>query len=162
VLTAYLMDGFQPFASQPWRPTMIVYGLVGLLVAACFWIVVRDQPQDHPACNAAELELIHQGRPATTPQPPGPAGRLPLLAMPTTSRLWFSSISQFGTNLGWGFLVFMLPRYLADAHQVPIVERGWMTGTPIAVGLFGMLAGGWLTDRLTRAWGLRWGRSLPI
>jgi len=28
--------------------------------------------------------------------------------------------------------------------------------------MFGMLAGGWLTDRLTRALGLRWGRRLPM
>ncbi len=41
-----------------WRPTMLVYGAVGLGVAAMFWIVVRDTPQAHPAVNAAELHII--------------------------------------------------------------------------------------------------------
>ena len=32
----------------------------------------------------------------------------------------------------------------------------------LLVGMGGMLMGGWLTDRLTRALGLKWGRRLPM
>jgi nitrate/nitrite transporter NarK len=37
-----------------------------------------------------------------------------------------------------------------------------MTSLPVLVGMAGMLTGGWLTDRLTRRLGLRWGRGLPM
>jgi nitrate/nitrite transporter NarK len=76
--------------------------------------------------------------------------------------LWLSSISQFGTNFGWVFLITLLPRYLAEVHHVPVVERGWLAGLPLLIGMMGMLAGGWLTDQLTLVLGLRWGRRLPM
>jgi nitrate/nitrite transporter NarK len=47
-------------------------------------------------------------------------------------------------------------------HHVPIELRSWMTAIPPLVGWFGMVAGGWLTDSMTRRIGLRWGRALPL
>jgi nitrate/nitrite transporter NarK len=145
-----------------WRPVMFVYSGIGLLVAAAFWLGFRNWPQEHPGCNPAEVALIERGRPASAPSPHGRVGGLPLRALMHSRSLWLSSIAQFGTNFGWVFLLLMLPRYLADEHQVPVVQRGWMAGLPIFVGMFGMFGGGWLTDRLTRRVGLRWGRGLPM
>jgi nitrate/nitrite transporter NarK len=161
-LTGYLLFAFLAWTSQSWRPTMIVYGIAGLVVAGLFWIFVRDQPQDHPLCNRAELDLIDEGRPAAMANPHGRASGLPLRSILTSTSLWCSSLQQFGTNFGWVFLITWLPTYLADVHKVPIVERGLLSGLPIFVGLFGMLAGGWVCDRLTRRLGLRWGRCLPM
>jgi MFS family permease len=162
LLTAYLLLAFAHSGGEAWRPTMFVYGVAGLGVAALFWVMVRDQPSEHPGCNAAERVLIDEGRPPGSVRPQGKAEGLPVTAMLASVPLWCSSLSQFFTNFAWSFLVFMLPRYLADAHSVPTAVRGWMSATPIFVGMFGMLAGGWVTDRLTRRVGLRWGRSLPL
>jgi ACS family glucarate transporter-like MFS transporter len=61
------------------------------------------------------------------------------------------------------FLVTLLPRYLAEAHRVPILERGWLASLPILAGAFGgMVVGGVVTDLLTRWIGVRWGRGLPM
>jgi MFS family permease len=76
--------------------------------------------------------------------------------------MWLMCLAQVGTNIGWAFLVTWLPRYLGEAHQIPIEERGLLASLPLLVGWAGMLSGGWATDRLTRAVGLRWGRALPI
>jgi ACS family glucarate transporter-like MFS transporter len=173
-LTAYLMVFFvwrEVSSSSPsgdvlyshaWRPVMLVYGVAGLLVAALYWLLVRDRPQDHPACNAEEAALIEHGLPPNAASPHGRGRSLPLVPMLRSRGLWLSSLSQFATNFGWVFLITLLPRYLAEAHQVPIKERGWMASTPLLVGMAGMLAGGWITDRVTRQFGLRWGRSLPL
>ena len=71
------------------------------------------------------------------------------------------SFSEFGANLGWAFVVTLLPDYLVETFAVPIEERGTMASVPLMVGSLGMLAGGWLTDFLTRRLGLRWGRAAP-
>jgi MFS family permease len=76
--------------------------------------------------------------------------------------MWLVSLSQFTANFGWVFLVTWLPRYLAEVHHVPVVERGWMAAVPLLFAMVGMLTGGWLTDRLALALGLRWGRCLPL
>jgi MFS family permease len=145
-----------------WRPVMFVYGGIGLLVAALFWLGFRNWPKEHPGCNAAEVALIERGRPAGASSPHGRVGAMPLRALLQSRSLWLSSIAQFGTNFGWVFLLLLLPRYLEDEHHVPVVQRGWLAGLPIFVGMFGMFGGGWLTDRLTRRVGLRWGRCLPM
>ncbi len=145
-----------------WRPVMWVYGAAGIVVATVFWLTYRNRPGQHPWANAAEVALVETSRPPTVSSPEGRAGALPLGAILRHRSLWLSSLSQFMTNFGWIFLGFWLPAYLAEVHRVPAVARGWMAAVPMAVGMFGMLAGGWLTDRLTRAVGLRWGRGLPM
>ena len=153
VLTAYLivwMGG--------WRPVLVVYGLVGAVVAGLFWLVVRDRPRRHPACNAGEVALIEGG----AVRKAEPARGMPLKAMLLSPGLWLSSVSQFTTNFAWAFLFTSFPDYLREKHQIEAIERGWMTTLPLLVGAIGMVAGGWLTDFLTRRLGLRWGRALPM
>jgi nitrate/nitrite transporter NarK len=69
---------------------------------------------------------------------------------------------QWGTNIGWLFIMTWLPRYLMDVHQVPILERGYMTMTPPLIGIVGMFLGGKMTDVLALRYGVKWGRRLPI
>jgi ACS family glucarate transporter-like MFS transporter len=144
-----------------WRPVMLLYGVGGLAVAAAFWLLVRDRPQAHPACNPAEIALIESGLPPTAAAH-GRAGTLPLGAMLRHTSLSLSCASQFFTNFGWVFLMLWLPSYLEKVHGVSALERGWMASVPILLGMAGMLAGGWVTDVLTGWLGLRWGRCLPI
>lgn len=162
LLEAAFPEQIRKVYTHGWRPVMLVYGGVGLLVAGLFWLAVRDRPQDHPACNAAERELIESSLPASASKPTGKVGGVPMKYILRNFSLWCSSLSQFGTNFGWLFVVTLLPRYLVEVHRVPIQERGVMVGLPVIVGLTGMLLGGWLTDRLTQAVGLRWGRRLPM
>lgn len=163
-----------------WRPVVILYGLAGVLVAVAFWIGFRNSPAEHPGCNAAERALIDEGKPpaglidssrevdAANANSDGSATRpathqaLPIGVILRSRSLWLSSISQFGTNVGWLFLVTWLARYLIEAHHVPILERSWMAAIPPFAGIAGMFLGGWLTDSLTRRIGLRWGRALPM
>ncbi|MSR59777.1 MAG: MFS transporter [Planctomycetaceae bacterium] len=168
-----------------WRPVVILYGLAGVLVAGVFWFYFRNTPAEHPGCNAAERGLIDVGKATEASNAlsarvgdgdetaDGSATRptqaltratqsLPIGVILRSRSLWLSSISQFGTNVGWLFLVTWLARYLIEAHNVPILERSWMAAIPPIAGIAGMFLGGQLTDALTRKIGLRWGRALPM
>lgn len=145
-----------------WRPVMLLYGGISIAVAAWFWLVVRDRPELHPRCNAAEQHLIRPealsaASTTTAAQPP-----FPWEVVLRDLSLWGSCGSQFLTNVGWFFLVFSLPAYLAEVHRVSLVQQGWMTMTPVGVGILGMLVGGWWTDAATRRFGLKWGRRVPL
>lgn len=141
-----------------WRPVLVVYGLVGVLVAGLFWLVHRNRPEDHPLCNAAEVASIQGER----PPPAGKLPPIPLVRLMTSRSMWLCSLSQVGTNVGWVFLVTWLPRYMQEVHHVPIEQRAQMASLPLLVGWLGMLLGGPLTDRMTRRFGIRWGRALPM
>ncbi|GAB4138472.1 MAG: hypothetical protein Tsb009_06650 [Planctomycetaceae bacterium] len=144
-----------------WRPVMISYGLLGLIVAVVLWVVLRNRPEEHPRCNQAERALIEAGRPANAPSPHGKTRGVPLKRLLKSGSMWMNSISQVGTNIGWIFIPMWFPRYLSEVYDVPLIQRGTMTMIPMLVGWFGMLGGGRLTDFMVSKVGLKWGRRIP-
>ena len=48
---------------------------------------------------------------------------------------------QFGVNLGWVFLVTLLPTYLNEAFGVPLDEIGPMQSTALAIGCLSETSG---------------------
>jgi MFS transporter, ACS family, glucarate transporter len=163
VLEAVFPDTVRKIYVQGWRSVMIFYGLLGIPVALLFWWIVRDSPRGHPLVNEGELEKIGTvAAPVNVRSDDSPKEGFPLVPILTSRTLWLLSVCQFGTNIGWAFLVTWLPRYLLEVHRVPFEMRGLMVTVALWCGWFGMLGGGWLTDRLTRRFGVRWGRALPI
>lgn len=160
-LEALFPDNIGKVYVAGWRPVMIVYGAVGIFVAVAFWFMFRDRPERHPLANQAECNLIGFGRPESSLNPHGRAGAVPLKRLLTSASMWYNSISQLGTNIGWVFIVTWFPRYLKDVHEVPLIERGFMAGIPLIFGIVGMLTGGFLTDYLVGRIGLKWGRRIP-
>jgi nitrate/nitrite transporter NarK len=144
-----------------WRRVYTVYGIAGIIVALLCYVLIRNRPEDLPACNAAEVELIHAGTTAASTklakQPPLPWGKIL-----RSWSLWLSSISQVGTNIGWLFVTTKLPEYLETVHHVEISRRATLSSWPMGAGIAGMLLGGRLTDWLRVKLGLRWGRAIPL
>ena len=145
-----------------WRKVMFVYGGIGLMVAAIYWMIVRDRPQSHPRCNPQEIQQIESSRPVDATSPHGQVGMVPWRGLLTNYSMWCNCIAQWWSNCGWVFLVTWLPTYLDEEHHVPVAMRGLMTSIPVMIGWLGMFSGGFLTDRLVGLIGLRWGRALPI
>ncbi|HUY92944.1 MAG TPA: MFS transporter [Pirellulales bacterium] len=148
-----------------WQAVMVLYGVVGAFVAAAFWIFFRERPAEHPRANAAEQALIAYGRPAgagaASAHRAGETAVVVRLVLRSAS-MWLMNLSQFTTNVGWAFLVTLLPTYLKEAQHAPDKAGGLMATVVLLVGMAGMLMGGWLTDWAARRLGLRWGRSLPL
>jgi len=135
-----------------WRGVFVAYGACGLAVAALFWLIVRDRPPGTEAepdtgrpAGSAELTLVQR------------IGRLA-----RTRNMWCFGGVQFGVNVGWAFIVTLLPTYLKQAFGTPVETVGPMQTTALTIGLCGMIFGGAFTD-LTRArLGPKYGRSVPI
>ncbi|QDT55654.1 putative sulfoacetate transporter SauU [Caulifigura coniformis] len=163
ILEAAFPGCIRPLYSAGWRPVMLVYGLAGILIAALYWIVVRDSPARHPRISREELAEIEAGRPpqmqvdASQARPP-----LPLQAMLRSTTLWLLSGSQFFGNIAWTFLVLQLPRYLQEAHHLSFADRSFYASVPLWCGWGGMFVGGIATDRCVKRFGLRLGRVIPL
>lgn len=152
LLATYTWSQWTNPSGVPWRNVFFAYGICGILVALVFWGLVRDQPTDSPASPVS---------------PSNRAAYLPTLfrqfalCFRSTNMLLFS-LMQFGVNLGWGFLITLMPSYLNEHFGVPLEERGQMQSTALFIGCCGMFFGGWLTDGCRYAFGVRWGRRLPL
>ncbi len=168
VLEAAFPDSIGKLYVQGWRPVMFTYGACGIFVAAGFFFVFRNRPATHPWCNDEERALIRADQPvaaacsADDSENSMPLGKPPFREMLASSSLWLMCVSQWGSNVGWVFLVTWLPRFLVEEHSVPLVERGWMCAIPLWIGWCGMLLGGRATDVAVQRIGLKRGRVLPM
>lgn len=163
----FLLEGVFPrglakLYGKGWRPIMYIYGFAGIFVAAFFWIFFHNRPEVHPWSNKAEHEMILRGREELSKHDGQKLEPAPIKALVLSFNMWCSCFSQWGTNVGWVFLVTWLSRYLLDVHNVPILERGTMAMTPVLIGMLGMMSGGKFTDILAAKLGVKWGRRLPI
>jgi sugar phosphate permease len=164
VLTAYLMAVF----AGRWQTVLILYGMIGILVALAVDWICRDRPLAHPWCNDAERRLIagdHAILNKNLTREPDEKTRdseFPWLPVLSSVSLWGNSLTQLLTNVGWVFVVTWLPRYLGDVHDVPLQGQALMTAVPTSAGIVGMLCGGKWTDVAARQFGLKWGRRLPV
>lgn len=148
-----------------WRPVMVVYGVVGVVIALIFMGLFRDSPKDHPLVNDAERKKIegdtsHQQGESFGDNKKGSG--LPFLAMLLSIPLWLNCFVQFVSNFGWVFLVTKMPQYLSQTFDTSPQSQSWFQSLPLAAGIPGLLLGGLFTDYLIRRFGYRWGRSVAM
>jgi len=141
-----------------WRATFVLFGLVGMVWSAVFWIWFRDDPAEHRSVNAAELAYI---RGKASSHDSAPAGSTPWRRIFSSGSLWALFGMYFATSYGFYFLVTWLPTYLIREHGLSLQQAGFYSGIPLAVGALACLAGGLLSDWLVRRTGsVKWGRRL--
>jgi MFS family permease len=137
-----------------WRWVFICCGAVGFIWTAVWYWWFRDEPAEHPAIGSAELEKILRERTLPAAHGEGPswtiifrhAGVFPLCLM------------YVANTYGFYFLITWLPTYLATARGFSAGELGLFAGLPLMLSVVADLSGGVTTDRLTRRFGLRFGR----
>lgn len=151
--------GLRKYYGAGWRPMMMFYAAIGLVIGGLVFVVCRNHPSQHPLCNAAEVELIGSDPRMAVKSP---KSSLPIRAILTNRSMWLCCACQWFTNVGWVFVLTWAPRYFTEVHNVPIEERALMVSIPPLIGWAGMLIGGTLTDRMVSWMGLRWGRAFPM
>ena len=124
-------------ATIDWRAAFVAVGVAGLVLAPVFRLVVRE-PARPPRADAAE-----------------PIGRVfGILARKRS--FWLLSFGAASSSmLGYG-LAFWLPSLLGRSFGMSLIEIGRFYGALLLIGgVAGVLAGGWIGDRLgarDRAW----------
>jgi len=150
-LTALAISAF-----ASWRPVLWTYGAIGILLALLTHIVFRNHPNHHPWANDAERAFIDAAPPRSAPP------TFPFRALIQHPGLWLLNLGSMGINFGWAFLITWLPTYLNEVHTLDKVAASRYVSLALLASMAGMLFGGWWCDWLTRRYGQRWGRRLPL
>ena len=145
-LTAWLV------ISLGWRSMFLLYAIPGLLWAAWFAVWYRDRPALHPGVNAAERELIEEGK---TPVADSEKSPVPWRILFTSPAMWFLCLQQFCRAAGYIFFASWFATYLQEARGVTILNSGWLTTLPLLADVTGCLFGGFLSDAILRRSGNR-------
>ena len=126
-----------------WRASFVTLGAAGLLLAVAWALIYRD------------LAV--------------PAGAAPTIAGPAQWARLFRQRSVWGLLLGFGGTVYItwlyvswLPGYLAERWHMPPEQAALWSAPPQFAGFLGAVAGGFLSDRLSRRWGERAARQGPL
>lgn len=155
------LTAFVILSAGDWRYAGWIYGFGGLAVAVCYWRVFREHPRQHPGCNDAEIALLAQGRGDFQPSK-DPARSFPWAEACSSGNLWLANAVQFFTNIGWAFLVLSLPDYLKKVMRLDDAGSGWVSTVALFIGISALPIGGCVTDMLSRRYGKRLGRMLPL
>lgn len=144
-----------------WRPMFVIFGLVGLIWCAVFWVWYRDDPAHHPNVNEAELAYINQDASSVGSSLPAASDKTPWKRLFLSGNLWALFWMYFATSYGFWFFLTWMPTYLMKEQGLNAEETGFYSSLPLAVGAVACLCGGALSDWIVRRTGsLRWGRRV--
>jgi MFS transporter, ACS family, glucarate transporter len=156
-------SGFTPpllqwfISRHGWRSAFWFSAIVGVVAGIIWWWLARDTPEEDPHVSAAELQLIQQGiaQDASESAAPGAISWRAMLSRRDLPAL-FVTYFGFGYTAWIYFSWFFI--YLAQVRHFNAKTSAWFATLPFLCMTFGCLGGGILSDRLTKAYGLRAGR----
>src|SRR5216117_3998973 len=155
----------QLVARWGWRTSFVFFGLLGLVWAAAWFTWYRDRPEDHPGVSAKELAWIRQDTQDTNLRPrltvrsrDGGGAKTPWATLLRSRNLYAICAMYFAFGYGLYFYFTWLPTYLIKELGFSLFSGGLFAALPFLLAGIADLAGGWLTDSLTRRHGLKVGR----
>ena len=157
-----------------WSASFVVFGTLGVVWAAAWFAWYRDRPEEHPDVNEEEIAWIQQDAAASGERPADELALHEDVARPFQSRrgehetpwaallrsrnLYAICAMYFAFGYGLYFYFTWLPTYLITVLHFSVLSGGLFAALPFLLAGFSDLAGGWLTDHLSRRYGLRVGR----
>lgn len=148
-ITAWIMVNYG------WQTAFYAAAVLGIGMAALWYLYSTDHPKDHPWVNEAEFALITSTTPQTNPIP---NAQTPWLAFARTPSVWWLVLSY--ACLGYVAYIYMswFYLYLVNVRGFGELRGALFASAPfIAMTVFCPL-GGWATDRLAIRLGLTGGR----
>jgi MFS family permease len=140
-----------------WQSAFLVMATVTALVAAVWAVYARNEPRDHAGLNQAERDLIEadglsNGRAKLDVEPWWSLASRPSILLIAFS---YAAIGYFQY-----LFFFWMHYYFKEVLRLEDDASRLYAAIPNLAMAVGMVAGGWLSDRLLRPCGYRLGRAL--
>lgn len=145
----------QLVAFMSWRAVFVCFGLIGLIWTAIWYSWFRNEPAEHRAVSAHELDVITDGRGAVDSH--GLAG-VPWARLFGSRNILAVCVMYFPNSFVIYFCITWLPTYLNEQHGFTATRLALLTALPLFSSVVGDLLGGVIMDAVTRRLGIRAGR----
>lgn len=140
-----------------WQTALVLVSLLGVIWVALCWPWLRNRPEDQPAVNAAERQLIAAGAAIRA----AGHGDLPWGRLVSSRSVWALCLMYGGVGFAANFYITHLPNYLRNYRKLSDEQMFWLSSLPLFCGIGGCLLGGMLSDWFIRRTGNRtWGRRV--
>lgn len=138
-----------------WRWSFVVLGLVGALWAAAWYVWFRDEPSEKEGITQEEVEIIEAGRHIKHSDHAIPWKTIiqnpDIWALMLMCHLFFYG-AYFFTN--WSSTYFQEGRGMTEDQSKNFISLSYF------LGAIGCIAGGFLSDILSKKYGLKFGRRV--
>jgi MFS transporter, ACS family, glucarate transporter len=133
-----------------WRGQFTALGILALIVPLpMVWFLVRDKPEQNPAVNAAELDLIRSGAIENNDDAPGRILK-GVTSVWSNYRFWLMTIAiSFNAVFFWGWSGW-LPTYLRSERHFAFSTSGYLTFVIYGFAVVTILIIGRVSDRVFR------------
>jgi MFS transporter, ACS family, glucarate transporter len=138
-----------------WRGSFVAVAPLAFIGAALWWWYTRDEPEQHPGINAAELELIR-----SDPPPPAQVERGAWRAVLLERNVLLLTASYFCINYVFYLFFNWFYFYLVEVRAFDAQVSGWFTGAQWGIGAVAALIGGIVCDGLSRRYGVQLGTRI--
>jgi ACS family glucarate transporter-like MFS transporter len=140
-----------------WRTSFWICAVIGLIAGLVWFIVARDDPEQHRRVSESELEFIRDGlsvgKLANKNQP-----LVPWSSILKSRNVWAITFSYFSFGyVAWIFFSWFY-LYLAQVRNLNLKASAFYAMLPFLAMAACCPLGGLISDRLTRTWGARVGR----
>ncbi len=133
-----------------WRGQFYALGILALILPLpMMWFLVRDKPEQHPAVNAAEADLVHAGAIEKNDDAPGRVLR-GVTSVWRNYRFWLMVLAiACNAIFFWGWSIW-LPTYLRTARHFTFSTSGYLTFVIYGFAVATILIMGRVSDRVFR------------
>lgn len=161
-------SGFTPYLVTAiilhygWRASFWFSACVGLVVAVVWYVASRDTPEEHAIVSPEEAAEIERGRMVPDAAIAAKANEkaIPWKAILRSRETYALTLSYFSFGyVAWIFFAWLFI-YLAQVRRLDLKTSAIYTMLPFIAMTVGCLLGGYVSDAITRWWGLKAGRGL--
>jgi len=139
-----------------WQTAFLVSGTVTALVAVAWTAYARNTPVEHAGVNQAERHLIEGEGGSGAAKP----AAVPWRSLLTNRSVLLLTFSYAAIGYFQYLFFFWMHYYFKEVLKLPDDSSRLYAAIPNLAMAVGMVAGGWLSDRLLRPLGYRLGRAL--
>src|SRR5271169_2421721 len=148
MLTGLLVTGL--ILAVGWRGQFYALGLLALILPLpMVWFLVRDRPEQHPAVNTAEIDLVHAGAIEKNDDAPGRILK-GVSSVWRNHRFWIMVFAiSCNAIFFWGWSIW-LPTYLRTARHFAFSTSGYLTFVIYGFAVLTILITGRVPDHVFR------------
>jgi sugar phosphate permease len=139
-----------------WRRSFWVPAAVLVFIAMCFISFTRNKPTDVGLSEIAEDDFDNSESAQSPKIAAGPSSKEILAIVLKNPVVWLISSMYFFTKMGRYALFFWLPLYMMEHLGYSLAEAGYTSILYEAVGFAGIVAAGYVSDKLFQS------RRMPV
>lgn len=133
-----------------WQNSFVLFGGLGLIWAALFFVWFRDDPKDHPGVSAAEKKLLAPNAAFAHGH-----GKVPWGVFLSSRTAWLLWLQYACLSYVWYFYVTWLPTFIKESYGTTRsdIVQSLLAGVPLFCGGIGSFFSGFVAARLSKVVG---------